>query len=132
MIPEYVLVQRLLQAPELDALVGGRIMPPPRPEKGKDARLPAVVFQRSGGDRYHEHTRPSSFGRARIQYSCFAYTDTEAWAVYDAIRKAIDGWTDYEASPEIQGVTLESPIDQYESDTKVHHVMVDAIVRYAD
>ena len=132
MIPEYVLYQRLAQDATLLQLVDGRIMPPPRPQTGPDARLPAVVYQRVGGDRYHEHTAPSSFGRVRVQYSAFAQTDTTAWAVAIAIRKAVDGWSDRTTTPNIQGVTVESPLYRYEDDAKLHHVMIDAFARYAD
>jgi|SRR5690625_3069749 len=128
---EYVLRDRLLQTPELVNLVGGRFMPPPRPQTGSGAALPAVVYQRvSPGPMFSEHTGPSLFAMPRVQFSCFARTEAEAWAVATLARQALDGWSDRTATPRIDGVTCEEPLDTYENDTQVYHVYFDAIVRF--
>lgn len=132
MRPEYVLVKQLEQDAAVAALVSDRIMAAPRPQSGPYAQLPAVVYQRTGpGRSFAEHGGPAQLGNPRVQISCFATNPAVAWEVAYAAMAALDGWMDYGASPPIQGVTCEEPLEKYEEDTGIHHVHFDAIVRYA-
>lgn len=131
MRPEYVLVKQLEQDAAVAALVSDRIMAAPRPQSGPYAQLPAVVYQRTGpGRSFAEHGGPAQLGNPRVQISCFATNPAVAWEVAYAAMAALDGWMDYDATPPIQGVTCEEPLEDYEEDTKIHHVFFDAIVRY--
>lgn len=130
--PEYVLVQRLAADMAVTALVGGRIMAAPRPRSGPYAELPAIVYQRSSpGRTFVEHGAPAGLAIPRVQISCFSANPAEAWDVAYAAIAALDGWTDRTATPPIQGVTCEEPLETYEEATRLHHVFFDAIVRYA-
>lgn len=131
MRPEVIIRQRLAQDPDVIALVGVRIFPMVRPATGPLAALPAIVYQRvSPGPRYSGHGEPSNLGTPRVQIAALSGDVDEAWAVSEVARQALDGWSDRTATPRIDGVSCEEPIEQYEDDTKIHVVLFDAIVRY--
>lgn len=133
MRPESVLRARLLEIPDLVALVDTRIMTPPRPPSGPGSALPAIVYQRSSpGPDFSEHGGPSGLGMPHVQFSCYGKTEAEAWAVANAARRALDGWSNRTANLRIDGVTCTKPLDRYEDDTKIHHVFFDAKVRHAE
>src|SRR5690606_30914303 len=105
---EVLVRQRLLASPEVSALVGTRIFPVGgRPDKGPQAALPAITYQRVSNRRLTSHEGSLGASQPLVQLSCWAKTWSEARAVAAAVRRALDGWIDYSTEPPIHGVTIE-------------------------
>jgi len=127
---EVLVRQRLLASPEVQALVGTRIFPVGgRPDKGPEVVLPAITYQRVSNRRLTSHEGSLGVLMPLVQLSCWAKTWSEARAVAAAVRRALDGWIDYSTDPPIHGVTVESDLDEYDSDARVYHVPLTVRVR---
>ena len=127
---EVLVRQRLLASPEVRALVGTRIFPVGgRPDKGPQAALPAITYQRVSNRRLTSHEGSIGASMPLVQLSCWAKTWSEARAVAAAVRRALDGWIDYSSNPPIHGVTIEGELDEYDADARVYHVPLSVRVR---
>src|SRR5690606_2087336 len=127
---EILVRQRLLASTEVSALVGTRIFPVGgRPDKGPQAALPAITYQRVSNRRLTSHQGSLGAAMPLGQLSCWANTWSEARAVAAAVRRALDGWIYYSTDPPIHGVTIEGDLDEYDSDARVYHVPLSVRVR---
>lgn len=127
---EVLVRQRLLASPEVSALVGTRIFPVGgRPDKGPEAALPAITYQRVSNRLLTSHEGSLGASQPLVQLSCWAKTWGEVRAVAAAVRRALDGWIDYSTEPPIHGVTIEGDLDEYDADAKVYHVPLSVRVR---
>ena len=121
---EQTLVAYLVTVPALTALVSSRVYPLVLPQ---NAALPAIAYQRISGPREHSHSGPSGLAHPRIQLACWAATYAEAKAVAAALRQGIDGNRTF-----CQACFVESDIDDYEPETKLWRVIVDAVVWHSE
>src|SRR5690606_11969472 len=72
---EVLVRQRLLASPEVQALVGTRIFPVGgRPDKGLEAALPAITYQRVSNRRLTSHGGSLGVAMPLVQLSCWAKT----------------------------------------------------------
>ena len=127
---EVLVRQRLLASPEVSAMVGTRIFPVGgRPDKGPQAALPAITYQRVSNRRLTSHEGSLGASQPLVQLSCWAKTWSEVRALAAAVRCALDGWVDYSTDPPIHGVTIEGDLDEYDSDARVYHVPLTIRVR---
>src|SRR5690554_3770237 len=70
---EVLVRQRLLASPEVSALVGTRIFPVGgRPDKGPEAALPAIAYQRVSNRRLTSHEGSLGASQPLVQLSCWA------------------------------------------------------------
>jgi len=127
---EVLVRQRLRASPEVQSLVGTRIFPAGgRPDKGPEASLPAITYQRISNRWLTSHEGSLGASMPLVQLSCWAKTWSEARAVAAAVRRALDGWIDYSTEPPIHGVTIEGELDEYDADARVYHVPLTVRVR---
>lgn len=111
-------------------MVGTRIFPVGgRPDKGLEAALPAITYQRVSNRRLTSHEGSLGASQPLVQLSCWAKTWGEVRALAAAVRRALDGWIDYFSDPPIHGVTIEGDLDEYDADAKVYHVPLSVRVR---
>lgn len=125
---ETALWRRLRASPEVTELVGQRITPVKRGTTDGWEKLPAITYQRISPTRIHHMDGPATLARPRVQISCWSASWDEARAVAGAVTAALDGWMDLRASPPVLGVQVEGGPDQYDEDTKTHHIPVDVLV----
>ena len=127
---EVLVRQRLLVSPEVSTLVGTRIFPVGgRPDKGPEAALPAITYQRVSNRLLTSHEGSLGASQPLVQLSCWSKTWSEVRALAAAVRHALDGWVDYSTEPPIHGVTIEGDLDEYDADAKVYHVPLSVRVR---
>jgi len=127
---EVLVRQRLLASPEVQSLVGTRIFPVGgRPDKGPEASLPAITYQRISNRWLASHEGSLGGSAPLVQLSCWAKTWSEVRELARAVREALDGWVDYTTDPPVQGITIESELDEYDSEAKVYHVPLSVRVR---
>src|SRR5690606_1307712 len=123
----------MLASSEVSALVGTRIFPVGgRPDKGPQAALPAITYQRVSNWRLTSHEGSLGAAMPLVQLSCWAKTWSEVRTVAAAVRRALDGWIDYSSDPPIHGVTIEGDLDEYDSGAKVYHVPLSVRVRVGE
>lgn len=82
------LYTHLMNQSAVTDLISTRLYPLIVPQ---DADLPAVAYQRITGAPAHSHEGPSGLARARIQLTIVAASYSEAKAVAEAVRQALDG-----------------------------------------
>jgi len=120
---EEALFGHLSAYPNLAALVGSRIHPQVLPQK---VDYPAVTYFRVGGR--EEYTQSGTVRvRPRVQLSCWARTYQEAKAVAGQVKAALrmfSGDLGGAGGVAVVGTWVESEIDVYEPDVKVHQVAV--------
>src|SRR5690606_41802513 len=100
-----------------------------RPDKEPQSALPAISYQRVSNRWLTSHEGSLGASQPLIQLSCWANTWSEVRALATAVRRVLDGWIDYSSDPPIQGVTIESDLDEYDADAKVYHVPLTVRVR---
>ena len=102
----------LLGDPGLSGLVGTRVYPLRLPQQ---PALPAVTYAWVGGDRAHVLAGPAGVASPRLQFDCWAGTYLQAHAVFDALRRRLDGYRGLAgAATRVQGAFLEAERDFYE------------------
>lgn len=134
--PEEAIRARILEGPGNATALLKRIYPQIAPQ---GAVLPYVVYTRISGAPVHHIRGPTGLARARIQVDTFAATYSQALAISNANRKALDGWRgpivvgaltlhvshlflDNEAS------SLEGPLSG--SEDPIHRFMQDFVIAY--
>lgn len=113
------LYSRLSTFAGLVALVGTRSYPLLLPQ---NPTLPAITFQKISNVREQAHSGDSSLQHPRYQFSCWAETYAEAWAVAEQIRLALQGITS------AGGGFYENAVDLYDPETGWYHVPVDITI----
>jgi hypothetical protein len=84
---EEELVRILRMAPGVAELVGNRIYNLIIPQ---DSLMPAIVYQAIAGNRLRSHSGSSGFAKTVFQVSCFSDDGTEAKALAEEVRKALE------------------------------------------
>lgn len=128
------LYDRLVADGTVSGLVGTRIYRKVAPQ---EAAKPYVTFQGISAPRIHGVKNSLGVVQERIQFDCWADTDSGAEAVADAIRASLDGFTGTLGSIRVQGCThlderpgMEPPIGGGE--TPIHRVSQDYMVSYEE
>lgn len=107
---ETQLVEVLLADAGVAALVGNRISPVVlRQEMG----MPCLIYQRLAGTREYVFTGPASSASAEIGLTAWANEYAQARATADAVRKALDGYSDDDPDG-IQVASVVDSADLYE------------------
>ena len=100
-------------------LVASRVYPLLLPQS---PTLPAIVYLKVSGMRVQSHNGDSALQHPRFQFSCWAETYTEALAVAEQVRMALQGLT-------AAGVGIyETAHDFYDTDTGWYHAPVDITI----
>lgn len=108
---ESALFTHLTEDAGVSALVGLRVYPQRRPQKG--GSLPCIVYTRTGGEHVHHLLGVSGLCRADFDLDCQAETYIEAKALSEAVRNAMDGVR----NRTVGGVNIRSMTLQGDSDT---------------
>jgi len=111
------------------ALVGSRVYPLVVPQ---DATLPAIAYQQISGPRDHTHSGPSGLVRARMQLTFVGSSYSEAKAVADAARAALDGFAGQMGSVTVGGAFLDNERDQWSQGFELPNVQQDYMVWYQE
>lgn len=119
---ETALRTRLLEDAAVSGLVVDRIEPAPLTQ---DSPLPAITYQRISGARGETFDGPSGLAWPRIEFDFWAATHDGARALFDAVRRSLDGAAFVAAGVVIQKAQVISETDFYESDVKLHRVSAD-------
>ena len=97
--------------------------------------LPAVTLQWAGGGfRERAMGRDTGDVRARLQVSCWAKRHDEAAEIAELVRLALQRWPVRDPSYHgvLQDIYLDTELDLYEPDVKVHHRVLDFEVVYTE
>jgi hypothetical protein len=98
-----VLYQYLSTVPLLTALVGDRIYPSMLPQQTTGLVLPALTYFDISGDDYVSQSGRSNLLRSRFQFTIWAYSQTDAFAVRAQLLAALSGakalFNGYELGP---------------------------------
>ena len=132
MPPDHELTERLRGVAGLRALVGPRIR---WVLLDSDDALPAVTLQWVGGGfRERAMGRDTGDVRARLQVSCWAQRHDEAAKIAEPVRRALQRWPVRDTSYHgvLQDIYLDTELDLYEPDVKVHHRVLDFEVVYTE
>lgn len=100
------------------AVVSTRIYPVVLPQ---DVALPAISYSRISGGQINSLTGYSNLESPRIQVDVWGETYSSVKSLAADVHTAMDGATTF-------GALLESDMDMYEDDTKIHRVSMDFIV----
>lgn len=123
----------LLADATLTGLVGLRVHPAILPQSGP---FPAITYQWTSGTRYQTSDGPVGLSRPRIQLDCWAETYLQAEAVFEALRRRLDGFVGVMGgSPgtPVQGVFFESERDgPYEPEAKLYRRSADFFVFFEE
>lgn len=125
---EETLYTRLSGFAGLTALVGVRVYPNRMPQ---DVTLPAVSYRRVASGRERAMGANPGIVRARFQVDAWAATYAAARNVREQIRLALERWNTTTGTT-VDDVFVESDIDLYEDDTKIHHLSMDFEVIYRE
>lgn len=108
---EKALIDKLLTAPAVTAIVGTRLFfgqAPPNPG------LPYVVLWRVGAPRVYSLSGPTGLAHARIQFDLWASTAKQARQVGNEIRAVLSGMREQVGDISLQCVLLLNELDAYE------------------
>jgi len=111
----------LLADATVASLVGTRIHPVIIPQKPP---FPSVAIQTISGQRVHSTDGASGLTGPRIQIDCWDETFAGADAVFEAVRKRVDG----KGSGVIQGMFIESERDSYDFEINLYGRSMDVFV----
>jgi hypothetical protein len=117
------LVAYLLAQSTVTNLVNDRIFPDFIPQE-EDA--PAIVYDLVSGTVDYTLSGQQRLRQPIIQIATYAYTNKEAYEIFDAINELFKDYQGTMSGLEIQHVELiEEPIKDYEADTKRHSYKAD-------
>ncbi len=88
--PEDVITQVALADAAVTAAIGARIYPDMAPQS---AEPPYVIVTRIDAVREHALSGAAGCGTARVQVDVYDRSKTGAWAVAEALRSALFGWS---------------------------------------
>jgi hypothetical protein len=101
----------LLADATISGLIGTRLFPLRLPQ---NPTLPAMTYSWISGDRVHTMAGARGPSRPRLQFDAWAKTYLEAEAVFEALRKRLDGFQGTAGSVKVQGAFFASERDLYE------------------
>lgn len=122
---EQILYAYLMSVAGLVALIADRLYPSDAPQGIAGAY---VVYRRISGPRTYDFDGPSGLVTARMQFSVLAPSYLQAKAVAEQLRLALEDFAD----DTVIVCRMLNEIDTYESETRLHHVIVDFGVTYKE
>lgn len=93
--------------------------------------LPAITYQRISGPRIQELNAATEWGRARIQYDCWADTYLGAQALAAAVRRSLNGHVGKLATLKV-GIRLDNERDLYEDELNIFRISQDYMVVHTE
>jgi hypothetical protein len=130
MLLQEAIVAHLKGDSALDALIADRIHPNVIPE---DWTLPALTYQRVGGEEQISHAGVRTWFRSRIQFTAQGETYASAAGVIDAVKTALRGYRGtMGGGVQVHGVFLENDLDSFGDEADRSTVRVDAIFIHKD
>ena len=123
------LYSRLSGFAGLSALVAARVYPLRAPQ---GAALPYVTFQRVHAERESAMGVDVGVVHARIQVSAWGKTFTEAEAVKEQVRAALQRWSGTAAGVVVLDSFVVSEIELYEDETGIHQHALDFTIHYRE
>ena len=123
------IVAFLLADSTLGGLIGTRLYPLKLPQ---DPTMPAITYQWISGARVHSTDGASGLSSPRIQFDCWALTYLEAEAVFEALRKRLDGFQGTAGASRIQAAFFESERDLYDDEARLYRRSTDFFVWYEE
>jgi len=114
--------------PGLTLEVGSRIYPILIPQ---EATFPLVTYTRISTPRLHEFER-SFLPHPRFQFDCWAESYNRAKDVAAQVRAALDLYGGAMGAYTVRVSLVDDERDVYEPETKLWHVIVDAIIWYEE
>ena len=115
----------LLADATLGGLIGTRLYPLKLPQ---DPTVPAMTFQWISGQRAHAADGAVGLASPRVQFDCWAETYLEAEAVFEALRKRLDGFRGTAGSSRVQGAFFETERDDYEDEGRLYRRSADFFI----
>ena len=116
---------QILADSAVENLVGTRMYPTIAPQS---AALPYITYQVISAFRQPTMLAPDNLPEKRIQIDAWGSTFSQAHAVAEAIRQAIDGFSGTMGSSpgtEVQGVFADTERTMYEPEPELHRVSRD-------
>lgn len=84
--------------------------------------FPAITYQLVGERRLSSFTGPIGLPGSLYRVDCWGATYTEASALADQVRLALDGWQDLAGAKRVQASTLQSQESIWEEETRTHRI----------
>lgn len=118
----------------VSALIGDRLYPGRQPDAAPAGATayPCVTYDRLSGQREYSHNGDSGLPHPRFQFSVWAQDYLDARTAATALISALSGYRGIVAGVEIQAVFIENDQETFEAETKLHRVIVDAVVWHKD
>ena len=132
-MPETRLYNKLANTAAVTTLVPAARIQPVKNRQG-DA-LPRITFQRISMLPVNHSTGVTTTSECTITIECWGATYSSVWAVADAVRAALSGWSDADGDPQISMSHLQNETDLPEPtddgrDTLIHRVSQDYLLWY--
>ena len=115
----------LLADATLGGLIGTRLYPLKLPQ---DPTVPAMTFQWISGQRAHAADGAVGLASPRVQFDCWAETYLEVEAVFEALRKRLDGFRGTAGASRVQGAFFETERDDYEDEARLYRRSADFFI----
>lgn len=112
----------------LTALVGTRIYPRLLPQSSSK---PAVVYSRVSSERFSAFSTDSGVVKARMQCDVYAATYDAALAVREQVRGALQRYS-VDSPLKVFDTYILNEIDLYDSETELHHLVLDFEINYQE
>lgn len=116
-----LLYSRLSTETGVAALVSTRVYPVLMPQS---PTLPAISYQRISNT---EQDGTSTLRVTRYQVDCWDDDYAGVQTLADAVRGALEEWTDTNQSPAVKMTRVVGEIDDYESETGLYRVSIDVM-----
>lgn len=117
----------------ISALIGTRIYPQILPQ---DPTFPAITYSQTSGVRDRViREGPSGRARPRITINCWGERYSQARALADAVRIALDGYRGIMGSTDVGGVRLDNEFDLFEEEAGIkgiHRTIQDFIISFVE
>ena len=113
----------------ITGLIAARLYPIILPQ---EPTMPAMTYQWISGTRFHSMDGASKLSGPRVQFDCWAATYLDAEALFEALRKRLDGYRGPAGSSTIQGAFFSSERDLYESEPKLYRRSVDFFIFHTE
>lgn len=132
-MPETRLVAKLKATAAVTAICGTRMFPLELPQK---VTYPAIAYQQVGEDSVGSSTTEADVAFTRIQVTSYAEMYSAAKALNEAVRTALNGWTDAGGTPAVSGCSRAGTYDipgaaEPGQDKYLYGVAGDFIVQHA-
>jgi len=115
----------LIAGATVATLVGTRVYPSKLPQK---PTLPAISYQRISGDRVHSTDGASGLARIQFQIDVWGSTYGSVDALFEAVRKRLDGYRGAVGAIVTQGIFLERERDMYDDEAELYRRSADFTV----